>query len=317
MKKSNIICYCIIFSLSILIISCSEKENPDIQIKKFNNYPSASSIEYFDGKLYVVGDDATDLLVLDTNLNVIDSIPIISYPGNRIPKETKPDLEASALYTHGSNNFLLLFGSMFILPYRDWCWLYDLKTKTIDSISLQPLHTKIKNSGIEQVNIEGACIAYDYLIMANRGNKSYPKNYLIIGPKDLWKRDSNYQIAIMPVTTKSDTTNFSGISGLFYSEKSNLLIMSVSSEDTRSTYEDGTIGKSYLWIVDNFSIKRSDKTISPNRIIDLEEIDKRFKGYKIESATVISETNELFHLALAADNDDGTSTIFKMTLKKG
>jgi hypothetical protein len=206
---------------------------------------------------------------------------------------------------------------MSILPFRDWCWWYDLKTKTMDSVSLQPLYTKIKKSGIEQVNIEGACTAYDYLILANRGNKSYPQNHLIIGPKDPWKKDNNYEITIIPVTTKWDTASFSGISGLFYSEKSNQLIMSVSTEDTRSAYEDGTIGKSYLWIVDNFSIKRSNKTISPDRIIDLEEIDKRFKGYKIESATVISETDELFYLALVAENDDGSSTIFKMPLKKG
>ena len=34
----------------------------DVQIKKLD-YPSASAIEYYDGKLYLMGDDATKLLV--------------------------------------------------------------------------------------------------------------------------------------------------------------------------------------------------------------------------------------------------------------
>ena len=76
----------------------------DVQIKKLD-YPSASAIEYFDEKLYVMGDDATNLLVLDTSLNIIDSIPLLSYPGKRIPKDIKPDLEASAL--NADNLFLL------------------------------------------------------------------------------------------------------------------------------------------------------------------------------------------------------------------
>ena len=124
----------------------------DVQIKKLD-YPSASSIEYYDGKLYLMGDDATKLLVLDTNLNIVDSIPIISYPGNRIPKDIKPDLEASAL--NGDN--LFLFGSGSLSPYRNFAWKHNLKTKDNDSINLEPLFLKIKELGIEQINIEGAC----------------------------------------------------------------------------------------------------------------------------------------------------------------
>ena len=41
----------------------------DLQIKKLD-YSSASSIEYYEGKLYLMGDDAPNLLVLDTSLNI-------------------------------------------------------------------------------------------------------------------------------------------------------------------------------------------------------------------------------------------------------
>src|SRR5258705_11561259 len=100
-----------------------------------------------------MGDDAINLLVLDTNFNIVDSIPIISYPENRIPKDIKPDLEASAL--NGDN--LFLFGSGSLAPYRNLGWKYNLNTKDIDSINLEPLYSKAKGLGIiKQINIEGA-----------------------------------------------------------------------------------------------------------------------------------------------------------------
>lgn len=295
-----------------LIPSCCKKENTlQIQIKKLD-YPSASAVEYFDGRLYVMGDDATKLLVLDTSLNIVDSIPIISYAGKRIPKDIKPDYEASAL---NADN-LFLFGSGSLSPYRNFGRKYNLKTKDTGSINLEPLYSKAKDSGIKQINIEGACFVSGKLILVNRGNRGYPENHLIITDEKFWDNDSGFQISIIPFDSQKDTASFSGISGLCYSRQNDQLIMTVSTEDTRNSYEDGAIGKSYLWIINKISTRLTSKTISPEKIIDLETIDPRFKGQKIESATVISETNELINLVLVADNDDGSSTIFKMSIKK-
>ena len=313
MRTTGKIFYCIL--ASSIVFSCNQTEmNSTVQIKKLD-YPSASSVEYFNDKLYVMGDDATNLLVLDTNFKIIDSIHMTSYPGKRIPKEIKPDLEASTLYIHGYNEILLFFGSL-STHQRNHCVWYDFKKKTIDSTSLDHLNSKIKALGIEQVNIEGICIVNDELLMANRGNKSYPKNFLLISRKDLWKTDTSYDVRPIPVITQEDTSFFAGISGLHYSEKSDQLIMSVSTEDTRSVHEDGTIGKSYLWIIENISSKLNSMSISPDKIIDLETIDPRFKDQKIEEAAVIEETKDFMRLVLVADNDDGSSTIFKMSLKK-
>ena len=283
----------------------------NVQIKKLD-YPSASAIEYFDEKLYVVGDDATNLLVLDTSLNIIDSIPLLSYPGKRIPKDTKPDLEASAL---NADN-LFLFGSGSLSPYRNFAWRHNLKTKDNDSINLEPLFLKVKDLGIEQINIEGACFVSGKLILVNRGNKGYPHNHFIITDEKSWTSDSSFQISIANFEDQKDTASFKGISGLCYAKESDQLIMTVSTEDTRNSYEDGTIGKSYLWIINNISNKLDNKTLGPDKIIDLEEIDRRFKKQKIESATVISETKELINLVLVVDNDDGSSTIFRFSLEK-
>jgi hypothetical protein len=59
-----------------------------------------------------------------------------------------------------------------------------------------------------------------------------------------------------------------------------------------------------------------DRNLGTKRVIDLEYTDPRFKGQKIESATVIKETDKLIYLALVAENDDGKATVFKMSITK-
>ena len=315
MRKSKAIYFICIFSVTLAMISCGSKNSiPELQIKKLDNYPSASSIEYIDGKLYLMGDDATHLLVLDTNLNIIDSIPIIANSTRRLPKETKPDLEASAF--NSDSNEIFLFGSGSLSPYRNLGWKYNLNTIGNDSINLEPLYLKVKGSGIEQINIEGACFISGKFLFVNRGNKGYPHNHLIITDEKFLKNDSNFQISIIPFAAQKYIDSFKGISGLCYAKESDKLILTVSTEDTKNSYDDGAIGNSYLWIIDNISTKINGKALGFKRVIDLEYLDSRFKGQKIESATVIKETDKLIYLALVADNDDGSSTVFKMSINK-
>ena len=303
----------VLFIVTILIPSC-QSNNDQVMMKSLDDYPSASAIEYINGKLYITGDDATGILVLDTNLHTIDSIPLIDYPGKRIPKEIKPDLESS-VYFHDKGTVLFLFGSGSLTPYRNNGWWYYFETNIKDSMSLQSLYTQIKKSGIKELNIEGACITNQYLVLSNRGNKSDPENHLVITDRNFWNNDSSFQITVIPVITDSDTSSFGGISGLCYAPEHDKLIMTVSTEDTRNSFEDGAIGKSYLWIVNQISSKIHDKDIHPDRIIDLEKIDSRFKGQKIESATVIRESKEQVQLVLVADNDKGSSSVFKLIIE--
>ena len=114
----------------------------------------------------------------------------------------------------------------------------------------------------------------------------------------------------------TDTFLFNGVSGLAYAKQTDKLILTVSTEDTRNSLDDGAIGKSYLWVVNSISTKKNWKAINPNRIIDLEEIDPRFKGQKIESVCIIKETKNFMYLVLAADNDNGSSTLFTMVVEK-
>ncbi len=283
------------------------------EIKRLDDYPSASGIEYFNNHFYIIGDDANDLLVLDSNLNPVDSIGLYNFPERRIPKPLKADLE-SILVTNDKK--LLLLGSGSLSPTRNTAWLIDPATKEKDSIRLDVFYDRLKESGLTELNIEGACSVPGYVVLSNRGSKGFPKNHLVITRALFWKEQAHCPITVIPLGGNGDSSVFHGVSGLAYTKKTDRLVMTVSTEDTKSNTEDGAIGKSYLWIVNDFSSKKNWKAINPNQVIDLDAMDPKFRGQKIESVCITGETRQFLHLVLAADNDNGSSTVFRVIAEK-
>lgn len=302
----------ILFIMAVVAGSCGNSHLLK-EVKKLEQYPSASGIEYLDKQTYIIGDDASNLLVLDTNLTIIDSIQLYSFTEKRIPKAIKPDLESITLT---SDNKLLLLGSGSLAPTRNIAWLIDPPTKQKDSIRLDTFYQRLKLNGISEINIEGACAIPGYILLANRGNKGYPKNHLLITRTGFLNSQVQSPITTILIGTNADSSQFSGVSGMAYAKRSDQLILTISTEDTRNTLDDGAIGKSYLWIVKNISGKRNWKAINPDQVIYLDELDQRFKGQKIESVCITKETDDFFHLLLAADNDNGSSTLFKLVVHK-
>lgn len=283
------------------------------EIKKLDHYSSASGIEYFRNHYYVIGDDANNLLILDEAFNPKDSIQLYSFNEKRIPKKIKPDLEAITVTKNGT---LLIVGSGSLAPTRNTAWIIDPVTKQKDSIRLDIFYQRLKLNGLEEINIEGICSMPGSVVFSNRGSKGYPKNHLIFTNEDFLKDQTNARLIIVPVGSNTDSSFFNGVSGLAYSTKSDRLIITVSTEDTRNNMDDGAIGKSYLWIVKNISSKKGWKAINPVEIIDLEAIDPKFNGQKIESVCITKETTRFLHLVLAADNDNGASSIFRLIVEK-
>ena len=303
---------CSILVLLILINSCNSISLLR-EVKKIDSYPSASGIEYVNKQFYVLGDDAKNLLILDSNFAVTDSINLYDFPGIRMPKTIKPDLEALGIT---QDNKLLLLGSGSLAPYRNTGWIIDPLTRQKDSIRLDTFYQRILMNGIAELNIEGVCTIPGSAILINRGNKSYPKNHLIFTNQNFWEKQTEAAITPILIGFNKDSLSFAGVSGIAYAGKSDRLILTVSTEDTPNSFEDGVISKSYLWIVKNISSKRTWNAVNPDQIIDLELIDPRFKSQKIESVCVTGETKNFIELVLVADNDNGSSTLFKISVEK-
>jgi hypothetical protein len=300
------------FIILAILASCGSN-NMLKETKKLDHYPSASGIEYFNNEFYIIGDDANDLLILDSNLHPTDSISLYSFAEKRIPKKIKADLEA---ITITKDNKLLIVGSGSLSPHRNTAWLIDPVTKQKDSLRLDTFYQRLSQNGIRETNIEGIAAIPGSIILSNRGSKGHPKNHLILTSDNFWKDQTNAPISIILVGSNTDSSLFSGVSGFAYTQKSDRLVLTVSTEDTRNTMDDGAIGKSYLWIIENISAKKNWKAINPDQVIDLDAMDAKFKGQKIESVCVTKETKDFLHLVLAADNDDGSSSIFRLIVEK-
>lgn len=299
-------------AIALLLASC-RSDSKMLQVIKLNDYPSASAIEYVNGRYFIMGDDSKQLLILNSKLEVTDSISMYTFAEKRMAKPTKADMESMAIT---GKKQLLLLGSGSLPPYRNGGWLIDPVTKRKDSIILDTIYKRLHNAGLKVINIEGACSIPGGILLANRGNYAWRNNHLAVLKDDFWKDQDSTTINIIRVGVHTDTAVYNGVSGLAYAPKSDRLLCTVSTEKTYSNTADGTIGKSYLWIIDNISSKKNWKAVNPNRIIDLEAMNPQFAGQKIESVCVSRETSTALELVLTADNDDGSSTVFKIVILK-
>ncbi|WP_276503452.1 DUF6929 family protein [Terrimonas pollutisoli] len=301
----------------LIFAACGGKQsNPTlVSMKVLDNYPSGSGLQHFNNKIYLVGDDASHLLAINKEFDILDSIKLFETPGSRIPKETKPDIESIALVKQNDSPLLLLTGSGSLAPYRNACWLVNPVTKETRQCQLDTFFQRLKNAGIADLNIEGATTTPVGIVLASRGNKSFRKNFLIVTSPRFWEKQSVADIKIIKAGANTDTSFFYGLSGIDYSAKTDQLLLTVSSENTYNSYVDGVIGKSYLWVINDISSKKKLAAVNPDRIIDLESIDNRFKSQKIESVCIVAEEKKQKQLVLAADDDKGHTVLFSMTLE--
>lgn len=304
--------YLLIFFYILIIASCRTKNILE-EVIIYTSYPSASGIEHLNNKYFIIGDDAKNILILDSSLHKLDSISLYPFSEQRIPKSLKPDIESISLLNY---NNLLLLGSGSLSPYRNIGWLINSKTKEKQFLHLDTFYQRLRLNGLKELNIEGSCSIPGSILLTNRGNKGFPKNHLILTNDKFWEQQKDAAITKISIGGNNDSSKFSGISGLSYSNKTDRLLLTVSTEDTQNSVDDGTIGKSYLWIIKNISSKKNWKAINPDQIIDLESIDIRFRSQKIESVCISKETTDFLHLILVADNDDGSSSIFKLVVEK-
>lgn len=307
-----------LFIVVFLVLTAAGCRNPATVEKVFRlqSYASGSGMACFEGRLYLMGDDMSYLLIADTAFHSRDSIQLIDSAKSRIPKNIKPDIEAVSLLRINKTPSLLLLGSGSLDPHRNRGWLISLATKERKLLHLDTFYKRVARSGVKEINVEGATAIPGGILLAHRGNKSSPRNFLIFTSYGFWDSQTTADIRLMKLGANTDTASFSGVSGLEYSSKSDCLLLTVSTENTYSTRSDGAIGKSYLWLINNFSSKRRWTAINPDRIIDLEEMDARLKGNKIESVCIVSESKSEYELVVVADNDNGTSILFKIKLRK-
>jgi hypothetical protein len=298
-----------LFFFAFLFAGC--RREPTVQwisSKTLTNFPSASAIEFDNGKLYLFGDDAAYMLVLDTAYRQLDTIRFLEDTSYRLSKETKPDIESSVLIRTESGVDLFAISSFSSKERASLLWFQPGGSRTITVHKMENFY-KILTSGTP-ANIEGLAMAGNLMVMANRANGTQKINQLILSP--MFENATSLKTMTMDLSLQKGLV---GVSGLFYVEKRDLMLFTASTEATFNAMEDGVIGDSYLGWIGNFSSHLNDSLLKPDKMINLADVHPQFKGQKVESVCMefLNGTEMLLHLA--ADNDNGQSTLFKVKLK--
>ncbi len=269
---------------------------------------SASSIQYYKGLTYVIGDDSPFMLVVgDDAFSKFRKVQLINNNGNRIPKPDKPDFEASVII-EGAAPRMLIIGSA-STPVREKMLLLqmdDLSRR--EEISSKVFVDRIRQMGISEVNIEAAgnITGAGKIILSSRGNTSNPVNKIVITDKDFYKKQGEAELRVVEIVLP-ETGAYAGVSDFCYWPKEDMLFFTATTEDTTNAYDDGVIGDSYLGWIENISTKLSGDIFMPNAFYNLCELDKSFKGQKIEGVC-IRQFSPALSLLLAADSDKEESS---------
>lgn len=290
-----------------------------------SDFPSGSSINYHDGKFYIIGDDATHILILDANYQKIDSVHLFHYAEKRIPKADKPDLEGSTIIEIAGLNHLLMVGSasrknrkrIILIPFT--ATGLSFKEMTNSFYKTKVFIKRIKSQDIEDINLEGVCLLKDDVVLGNRGNRSMQANHLIITDRNFWEHQEDTKLFIRKLSLPPEHANkILGLSELCYIEQTDTLLITLTSEATDNSFDDGEIGNSFIGWIKEVSVKLHDNGLELDGMMDLADVDPVFEREKIEGICVEALSGSQFILHLISDNDAGESRLFniKMSLNK-
>lgn len=316
----------IIYLLIIIsFCSCSQKSTElKIELVKqahLSDLPSASGIEYLNGKTYLVGDDMRWLVSLDDEWKVTGKFALSAIDtlvNNRTPWNVKADFESIASFNYNASNYLIVLSSGSMAETRDTAHIVRLDDGlTHFKKNVRELYDAIKSlasipSGNE-INIEGLAISNTSAYLFHRGNVF--ENFIVEVELDAlmtYLISSNGAIPslqVYPFDLPKYNEIPSGFSGACMMKDRPALLYTASLEDTESELYDGEILGSFIGYI---PLDKLDEGISYACL--LTDKNDRPINKKLESIVIKSKTDNKLHVLSVSDNDDGTSDIFEINL---
>lgn len=284
--------------------------------KTLKDFPPGPGIESFEDHIYVVGDDARFILVMNRSWKILETINLFASDTFRIARESIPDFESTTIVQINKIPFILMMGSGSIETSSYKAILMNLHTRAIEEIDLSVFYNRLKQSGFEELNIEAITEMDDKLILCNKGNKDKPNTQLIITTPDFWKNQHLADFLTVKVELEEKPGKLLTLTGLTYSYKNDWLIATVSSEDSNNSIDEKSLGDCYIGIVENAVRKIGRKRFKINEYLNLNDLNKKFKGQQIKSICVQADKDRRLKLHLIGGNDKGESSLFKVRLKE-
>ena len=286
--------------------------------KRLKDIPSASGIEIFENRIFIIGDDTLYLFEIDHEGTILNKTPLADQISEgRIPKSKKPDFEAMSLIYINNEAYFLIVGSGSLSPQRDKGILIRISDHHLEQLELgkfyQLLKSKLNQKDQLAFNIEGLCTLDDELIFAQRGGIT-GNQFLFRVPMDDFLRfckeeNSDLRVNSFQFKLPKESGVPYGISGCTITEDKKQLLFCASAEQTENTYDDGEIKGSLLGLID----LQSDNDLKLSYCKIENHIGQDL--FKMESIAILDENEKgKFDLLGVCDNDDGTSLLLEIEL---
>jgi hypothetical protein len=282
-----------------------------LDYREVPDLPVGSNVEYFNDTLYLVDDDASDLIALK-KWQVQAKHRLLGYDDPKILPGSKSDFEATTIVVVNSIPRLLVMG-FDVKDQHHKAILVNLDDFTKEEFDITEFYNRLKEK-VGVINIESAAIVLGKLVLCNRDHKPAPEKHIIVTDVDFWKNQANAEITTVSFDLPQTPKQVVGLSGLAYSYKNDWLVVSLLSESTDKEHK--TTGDSYLAVIENASRKVVRKKMKVNALFHLNESNNGFTGYNMQSVCIRSDKSRRVKLYLMADNKSGQNGIFTVRVKE-
>jgi len=282
-----------------------------LDYKELPDLPVGSNLEFFNDAIYLVDDDASDMVVFNKKWQKEAVHPLLVNGEPRIAPKGKSDFEATTIVEVNSIPRLLVLG-IDIKDNHHKAILVNLDDLTKEEFDISEFYTRLKQT-VGVINIESAAIVLGKLVLCNRDHKAAPENHIIVTDADFWKNQATAEITTISFDLPQTPKQVVGLSGLTYSYKNDWLVATLLTED--GTAVDGR-GDSYLAVIENASRKVVRKKMKVNTLFHLSELDGSFSGFNLQSVCIRTEKTARLKLYMLAGNKQGMNGVFTVRVKE-
>lgn len=283
-----------------------------LDYKEIPDLPIGSNLEFYNETLYLVDDDASDMVALNKKWQTQATHQLLGYDDPKILPGSKSDFEATTIVEVNSIPRLLVLG-FDVKDNHHKAILVNLDDFTTEEFDISEFYNRLKET-VGVINIESAAIVLGKLVLCNRDHKTAPENHIIVTDADFWKNQAKAEITTISFDLPQTPNQVVGLSGLTYSYKNDWLVVTLLSESTDKDHQ--TTGDSYLAIIENASRKVVRKKMKVNSLFHLNETSDDFVGFNMQSVCIRSEKSSRLKLYLLADNKAGKNGVFTVRVKE-
>jgi hypothetical protein len=283
-----------------------------LDYKEIPDLPVGSNLEFFNETLYLVDDDASDMVALNKKWQTLATHQLLRSDDPKILPGSKSDFEATTIVEVNSIPRLLVLG-FDVKDNHHKAILVNLDDYTKEEHDITEFYNRLKAT-VGVINIESAAIVLGKLILCNRDHKSAPENHIIVTDADFWKNQEKAEITTVSFDLPQTSNQVVGLSGLSYSYKNDWLVVTLLSESTEK--DNPTTGDSYLAVIENASRKVVRKKMKVNSLFHLNDHSEGFVGYNMHSVCIRSEKSRRLKLFVLADNKAGKNGVFTIRIKE-